>query len=107
MFKSENISGSVPKGKVKVRKSASLILLMPFASALFNYKILFIRRPKKMSFSDMFAFPGGALDVEDSAHAKSLGIDALQYCALRETFEETGIYAPGLNITREKLAQLR
>ena len=62
------VEGKSFKGKdAPVRKSASLIILQDGTGNNNNegFKILFIKRMTKMSFSDMYAFPGGALDKED------------------------------------------
>jgi 8-oxo-dGTP pyrophosphatase MutT (NUDIX family) len=64
-----------------IRKSASLVIITP------TNHILYMLRPQRGAFPSMHVFPGGALDDTDPS---------LQYCALRETYEETGILiAPG------------
>ncbi|KAH0613479.1 uncharacterized protein H6S33_005365 [Morchella sextelata] len=63
------------------RLSASLLLLNP------RNEILLIHRPTHSStFPNAHVFPGGATSPDDSASA-----DPLKHCAIRETFEETGL----------------
>ncbi|ANB14057.1 hypothetical protein AWJ20_5013 [Sugiyamaella lignohabitans] len=59
-----------------VRASASLVVVSPCNS------ILFMLRPSKGTFPKTHVFPGGALDESDIS---------LEYCAVRETYEETGL----------------
>lgn len=59
-----------------MRASASLVVVSP------SSHVLFVLRPKKGSFPSSHVFPGGALDATDPS---------LAYCALRETYEETGL----------------
>ncbi|KRX06009.1 NUDIX hydrolase domain protein [Pseudocohnilembus persalinus] len=78
------------------KKSASLIILKQnnrSVNKYFDYSILFIKRPKKVAFSDVYAFPGGVLDQKDTEFSKfNNDVDELKLCALRETFEETGLF---------------
>lgn len=60
-----------------VRASASLIVY-----AKPTNQVLFLKRPGKGSFPASHVFPGGALDAKDPC---------LEYCAIRETHEETGL----------------
>lgn len=57
-------------------RSASLLVVSP------SKRVLFMLRPSKGSFANTHVFPGGALDSTDPS---------LQFCALRETYEETGL----------------
>lgn len=61
---------------MSIRSSASLVIVTPTSH------ILYMLRPQKGAFPSMHVFPGGALDDTDPS---------LEYCALRETYEETGI----------------
>lgn len=56
--------------------SASLVVISPAR------RVLFMLRPSRGSYRNTYVFPGGAQDADDvnSVH-----------CALRETYEETGI----------------
>lgn len=56
--------------------SASLVLVSPAK------KVLFMLRPSRGSYRNTYVFPGGAQDAEDVCSV---------HCALRETYEETGI----------------
>ncbi|KAI5842752.1 hypothetical protein BZA05DRAFT_344167 [Tricharina praecox] len=58
------------------RPSSSLLLLSP------TNRLLFLQRPTHHSFASAHVFPGGVVSPTDSS---------AQECALRETFEETGI----------------
>ncbi|VBB89363.1 Conserved hypothetical protein [Yarrowia lipolytica] len=60
-----------------VRSSASLLVY-----AKPTNQVLFLKRPGKGSFPASHVFPGGALDAKDPC---------LEYCAIRETHEETGL----------------
>jgi 8-oxo-dGTP pyrophosphatase MutT (NUDIX family) len=59
-----------------IRESASLLVVAP------KNNILFMLRPKRGTFPAAHVFPGGGLDDDDPN---------LAYCALRETYEETGL----------------
>lgn len=59
-----------------VKQSASLLVVAP------PNKVLFMRRPSHGSYPSAHVFPGGVLEPEDPH---------LSYCALRETYEETGL----------------
>jgi len=58
------------------RPSASLLVLSP------TNRLLFLQRPSHHSFASAHVFPGGAISASDTSP---------QHCALRETFEETGL----------------
>lgn len=60
----------------EMKFSASLVVVAP------TKHVLFVLRPGKGTFPNSHVFPGGALDDTDPSH---------QHCALRETYEETGL----------------
>jgi 8-oxo-dGTP pyrophosphatase MutT (NUDIX family) len=65
---------------VEPRAAATVVLLRPGSR---GPTVLLTRRTATMRFGgDLYVFPGGRLDPEDSDHAAA---------AIRETFEETGI----------------
>jgi 8-oxo-dGTP pyrophosphatase MutT (NUDIX family) len=65
---------------VEPRAAATVVLVRPGSR---GPTVLLTRRTATMRFGgDMYVFPGGRLDPEDSDHAAA---------AIRETFEETGI----------------
>ncbi len=82
-----------------------------------------VRRPAKASFGDVYVFPGGVLDKEDSvvhdacsgvseAYAnRLLHVDAggLDYysAAIRELFEEAGVLLADNDLTKRELAESR
>lgn len=59
-----------------IKQSASLLVIAP------ANKVLFMRRPSHGSYPSAHVFPGGVLEPDDPH---------LTYCALRETYEETGL----------------
>lgn len=89
-----------------LKTSASLILLRPSAD---GFEVLLIKRSANIRLGNFYVFPGGLLESEDSSHemlslfgAKSalspftvgipsVDMTALKVCAIRETYEETGI----------------
>ncbi|KAJ1797739.1 hypothetical protein LPJ59_002943 [Coemansia sp. RSA 2399] len=79
------------------RPSASLIVTSPLrnkpAAAAHNYRVLLVQRVSKGggSFDGAHVFPGGIEDDQDHANSQRLSQDAHKLCALRETFEETGL----------------
>lgn len=79
---------SIPK------KSASLIIAREGGSKRgpFDYDIFFFKRVSTGTFSDVYAFPGGKLVEEDNVAEANGECEKFKYCALRETFEETGLY---------------
>jgi len=95
---------------VKPRKSASLMIAREIINIeknnAFDYKLLFLQRQGTVSFGNMIAFPGGNEDKEDSEYIKansskfpgslstpeSLNTLTKKIVALRETYEETGLY---------------
>jgi 8-oxo-dGTP pyrophosphatase MutT (NUDIX family) len=62
---------------VPARPSASLIIVSP------RNRILLLQRTANLSFALAHVFPGGVLSSSDNGNAR--------VCALRETFEETGL----------------
>ncbi|GAA6010526.1 hypothetical protein JCM10207_001346 [Rhodosporidiobolus poonsookiae] len=98
----------------EVVRSASLVLLAPLpcpAPDGFDYRVLLLQRhAQSSSYESAFVFPGGALDPVDqsaslarflpspavdsaalSSHADAASVQSLTLCALRETFEESGL----------------
>ena len=59
-----------------MRVSSSLVVVAP------SSHVLFVLRPSTGSFPSSHVFPGGAFDSTDPS---------LAYCAVRETYEETGL----------------
>lgn len=86
-----------------VRPSSSLIILSPANDTRdgYNYRVVMVRRNDKSSFKNATVFPGGNVDeadhaAEDPKRVAEDGqivptLDAFRRCAVRETFEETGI----------------
>jgi 8-oxo-dGTP pyrophosphatase MutT (NUDIX family) len=65
--------------------AASVILLRDGSAGLETY---LLHRHARMAFApSMVVFPGGGLDASDASEEA----DPLYRCALRETFEETGV----------------
>ncbi|KAJ1831796.1 hypothetical protein LPJ63_004019 [Coemansia sp. RSA 2711] len=80
-----------------LRPAASLVLTAPLsalhgraatsAPTAFNYAVLMVQRLSQGgSFDSAHVFPGGIIDAEDH-HAA----DVYGHCAIRETYEETGL----------------
>jgi glyoxylase-like metal-dependent hydrolase (beta-lactamase superfamily II)/8-oxo-dGTP pyrophosphatase MutT (NUDIX family) len=63
------------------------------------------RSPELRFFGGYWALPGGTLDQEDLAHGDEAA--ALQACALRELFEETGLVRHTLPVARTRGDTLR
>jgi 8-oxo-dGTP pyrophosphatase MutT (NUDIX family) len=105
------MNDATPK-PVRPRHAASLVLLKGDPD---NPRVLMGRRPPKSAFiPDAFVFPGGRLDVEDMGVEPSTPLPAqtlrlligkggctpkmakaLANTAVRETFEETGLFLAG------------
>src|SRR5438128_4316792 len=105
--KGDGMAGGPP---AVVRPAATVVLHRPGVSGL---EVFWVRRGDQLRFAGGFyAFPGGRVDVGDSAvplaHAGNLDPDE-QPCiaaAARELFEETGVLlVPG--ILREERRALR
>ncbi|WP_373045801.1 MBL fold metallo-hydrolase [Vulgatibacter sp.] len=77
----------------KIRDAAAVILVRRQEGP--DREVFWVRRGEKLTFSGGFyAFPGGKVDKGDAAvPIENCPADevALQVCALRETFEETGV----------------
>ncbi|CAO1614797.1 unnamed protein product [Sympodiomycopsis kandeliae] len=107
-----NDSKSGPEGEPMTPiLSASLIVLVPTASSSSSspgrsISTMMLQRSARMgsSFRSAVVFPGGALDLADEATvgcatevssqddmSNEVYVQALKLCALRETFEETGL----------------
>ncbi|MFT7484608.1 MAG: ribonuclease/clavin/mitogillin [Candidatus Paceibacteria bacterium] len=90
-----------------MRSSSAVLMTRVLEGDLQVY--LVERNPKLRFFGGYWAFPGGVLDAVDQL-AEEVGDDhALERCALRELFEETGILcgALGLVVPESKRATLR
>ncbi|KAJ2505911.1 hypothetical protein IWW47_001835 [Coemansia sp. RSA 2052] len=79
------------------RLSASMVVTAPIfggateESAAYNYRVLMVRRAEGGSFESALVFPGGVEEASDSRDAARWHTDAHRVCAVRETFEETGL----------------
>jgi 8-oxo-dGTP pyrophosphatase MutT (NUDIX family) len=80
---------------------AMLTVPLPAASAIIlrddPFEVLMLRRHEKSSFvPNAWVFPGGIADESDSELAHIFGdgslLDAMRVTAIRETFEETGVW---------------
>ncbi|KAG0639907.1 hypothetical protein HOY80DRAFT_885575 [Tuber brumale] len=77
---------ATPKTPAVPRLSASLILLNP------QNELLLVHRPTHSStFPNSHVFPGGVVSSQDTPTSTTPLLETLKLCALRETFEETGI----------------
>ncbi|KAG1463586.1 hypothetical protein G6F46_003402 [Rhizopus delemar] len=83
-----------------IRSAASLIIASPIPTELLknnkgsNYRILMVKRNANSSFINAHVYPGGIIDKADSEwpHFKSEQSLLMQkICAIRETFEESGL----------------
>ncbi|KAJ2875182.1 hypothetical protein GGH93_001808 [Coemansia aciculifera] len=77
------------------RVSASMVVTAPIAGATeataYNYRVLMVRRAEGGSFESALVFPGGVEEADDYRDAARWQMDAHKVCAIRETFEETGL----------------
>ena len=104
------------------RPSASLIIAVPEphvgpAAAEVAYSVLMMKRHQSStSFASAHVFPGGVMDPVDVELAGRCGLPpggplvgalALKLCAVRETFEETGLLLLQHKFTREELRAWR
>lgn len=91
-----------PKGEPMTPiPSASLIILCPISNTQSEYATLMVQRKATGSFRSATVFPGGLLDQADkfavsqanksSSEKNDEYLESLRLCALRETFEETGL----------------
>ncbi|MFT7670179.1 MAG: ribonuclease/clavin/mitogillin [Planctomycetota bacterium] len=90
-----------------MRNSATIVLTRQTSSGPEVY--LVERAPQLRFFGGYLAFPGGVVDAVDQGPAQDdLGL-ALERCALRELFEETGVLPPALQqaIAPERRKALR
>lgn len=97
---------------VEAKLSASLIITRPRANG--TYEVLLMKRSKGMVFSEAFVFPGGLWDPQDSLDlwgprlglrpkvipktpaTSEVDLNSFKITAIRETFEESGIFiGPG------------
>ncbi|KAI9318539.1 hypothetical protein BX666DRAFT_1929075, partial [Dichotomocladium elegans] len=94
-----------------IRPSATLIVAAPQDAGDFNYKVLLMKRNAKSSFINAHVFPGGVVDKHDDSKLwesllKMPPTDELTYkiCAIRETFEESGLLLthPSSQVLRDK-----
>jgi 8-oxo-dGTP pyrophosphatase MutT (NUDIX family) len=71
-------------------------------------EVLMIRRHERASFvPDAWVFPGGVVDEVDRRVAASRAdLDVMRVCAVRELFEETGIWLGGAIRDREAKREL-
>ena len=75
-----------------IRISSSIILLKPSDSYPYNYEILLTKRKSNLSFANNYVFPGGVVDLSDHIIFNNIEKDFLKITAVRETYEECGIY---------------
>ncbi|CAZ83499.1 unnamed protein product [Tuber melanosporum] len=99
-------STATPKTPAVPRLSASLILLNP------QNELLLVHRPTHSStFPNSHVFPGGVVSLQDNSTPATPLLETLKLCALRETFEETGILLtttpPPPTLTPTVLAEAR
>ncbi|KAJ1950745.1 hypothetical protein FBU59_000531 [Linderina macrospora] len=88
------------------RPSSSLIITAPWRAAAaskadqlpYNYRILMAKRVGGGSFENAYVFPGGLEESSDSQWTTS----SHKVCAIRETFEETGILLTSPTTTAPK-----
>ncbi len=96
-------------GPVEPRPAATVVLLRPGPDGL---EVLLTRRPPSMAFApDMFVFPGGAVDDEDTEPALLArgdpGAVPAEVAAIRELFEEAGVLlATGGSVAERSAARV-
>lgn len=64
------------------------VTIMPI---IFNRRIGFIRRDKKDTFGGLLVAPGGKVEITDGALIGKVPYFSVEYAAVRELKEETGI----------------
>lgn len=89
---------------------------LPAASAIIlrdePFEVLMLRRHEKSSFvPNAWVFPGGIAEESDTELARKLGdgslLDAMRVTAIRETFEETGVWlGPPIENAERKRSEL-
>ncbi|PWW79153.1 NUDIX-domain-containing protein [Tuber magnatum] len=99
-------SATTPSTPAVPRLSASLILLNP------QNELLLVHRPTHSStFPNSHVFPGGVVSPQDTPTPATPLLETLKLCALRETFEETGVLLtttpPPPSLTPTLLAEAR
>ncbi|ORE06189.1 hypothetical protein BCV72DRAFT_228632 [Rhizopus microsporus var. microsporus] len=89
-----------------IRSSASLIIAAPLPKELLkhnslgcNYRILMVKRNAKSSFIHAHVYPGGIVDKADSEWPQTEKYSTEKICAIRETFEESGLFVSEPSIT--------
>ncbi|RPB03118.1 hypothetical protein L873DRAFT_1826439 [Choiromyces venosus 120613-1] len=99
-------SSTAPKTPTIPQLSASLILLNPQ-----NQLLLVHRSTHSSTFPNAHVFPGGVVSAQDTPNSTTPLLETLKLCAIRETFEETGILLttnpPPASLTKEILAEAR
>lgn len=88
-----------PKVPVVASPSSSLIIISPLDTKSpcgYDYRLVMVRRNAKSSFKNATVFPGGNVDTSDhdqttSYESMNPTLETFKRCAIRETFEETGI----------------
>ncbi|HXI13111.1 MAG TPA: molybdenum cofactor biosynthesis protein MoaE [Thermoanaerobaculia bacterium] len=90
-------SSQLPRGAGYSTEDAAVV---PAASTIVvrddPFEVLLYRRNPKSTFvPGAWVFPGGSVEREDQALAESVGgsrIDVMKICAIRELFEESGVW---------------
>lgn len=54
----------------------------------------------------MYAFPGGVLENEDIQAEEKGECEKYRHCALRETFEETGLFFSSEKVIKSRLSEI-
>lgn len=95
------------------RKSASLVIFSHKPSKIPDYEVLLLKRKGTMSFANSLAFPGGVCEKNDesifldlvknqSDLEKQIFHSSKKITAIRETFEETGIFLVSTDKIKDK-----
>ncbi|KAJ2490631.1 hypothetical protein IWW37_003005 [Coemansia sp. RSA 2050] len=84
-----------PGAAVVPRVSASMVVTAPISgpaeASAYNYRVLMVRRAEGGNFESALVFPGGVEEAGDCRDASRWKMDKHKICAIRETFEETGL----------------